>query len=192
MYCVKWKKMISNNCKFCPSCGTKTDFFQNNQVNKVYHFEYSQLSEKKYNYRSGVFGFTVFQFLLCIIMLFISVFCIITMNSWSFITSRTSDIIRILCFLAIVYFATLVILKLLKLIAVKNTYLFVTNSGIQGVGGSPSYLGNVNVNVSYRDITMVTNKSGLLIVNTHSGNYKFLLENNQDAANDILSRMQYR
>ena len=76
--------------------------------------------------------------------------------------------------------------------SLKNTYLFVTNSGIQGVGGSPSYLGNVNVNVSYRDITMVTNKSGLLIVNTHSGNYKFLLENNQDAANDILSRMQYR
>ena len=46
MYCVNCGKMISNNCKFCPSCGTKTDFFQNNQVNKVYHFEYSQLSEK--------------------------------------------------------------------------------------------------------------------------------------------------
>ena len=36
--------------KFCPNCGTKTGFHQNNQVNRVYHFEYSQLNEKKYNY----------------------------------------------------------------------------------------------------------------------------------------------
>ena len=112
MYCVNCGKMISENCKFCPNCGTKTGFHQNNQVNRVYHFEYSQLNEKKYNYRSGVFGFTVFQFLLCIIMLFISVFCIITMKSWSFITSRNSDIIKILCLLAIVYFAVLAILRI--------------------------------------------------------------------------------
>lgn len=181
MFCEKCGKKLPDNSKFCPRCGEK--------INPSPIFGNKPLMLKKYGYNSGTFGFTVFQIFLFLILIVADIFILCFSNSW-FIPSDKRTLLIIIFGFALIVNIVLIITKIANASAIHKTFLCITEEGINGVGGTPSYISNENVRIRYQDITMVNAKSGLVIVSTMERSYKFLVENNDIATGEILYHLE--
>lgn len=177
MFCEKCGKRLTENAKFCSRCGAK--------VNQPPKSNSKPLHLKRYSYNSGTFGFAIFQLVLCLILIIADIVILCFAGSWHIPSDRRTMLIVIFWF-ALIVNLILLILKIANLSAISKTFLCVTEKGIIGVGGTPSYFSNENVKLRYRDITMVTAKTGMVVVSTVMKNYKFLVENNDIATGEIL------
>lgn len=194
MFCNSCGFQISNYSRFCPRCGQinvnqSIPNINRTQNNRMFN---NQLNDIKFKGSSGKIGGSIVVIILSIVMEI--GFCLLIFNDslWKvFKYEKESRIyFTAIYVLFMIIFFILFIVNIAKISAVSNTYLCVTANGIYGVCGTQSYFGNMKVNFNYNNIITVNIQSGALVLGTIMGNYKFLLDDNASAANEIMRRKQ--
>lgn len=187
MFCTSCGKKLSDNARFCPCCGSKVEETVTYRV--TVQQQTAQIGLKRYGYNSGQFGFVIFQIFLCSILIITMILLLCFVGSWH-LPSETRTGLTVSFWMLLVLNTVTLIIKIVNANTINKTCLYISDEGISGVGGTPTYFSNENVNIRYQDITMVTAKSGLVIVSTMMRDYKFLVENNDIAAGEILSHVE--
>lgn len=206
MFCMHCGLQIPDNAKFCSGCGVQLNNLQNN--NQALQSPDKAKVLNKYSYRNGSFGFTIFQIILEIIMIVLFFILLFLIDNWEifkgkngnkFISSYIPDssakdiliYLKVFFILGIVFNIIMLFIKIAKASAISSTFLCITESGIFGIGGTESYLGNKKMTVYYHEITSVKKQTGCVMVDSTAGNCKFLVDNDEEAVNEINRRMIY-
>lgn len=215
MICSRCGRNNNNNEPICRFCGERLNDIQanNNLNNRNYNYQFFQQPDKskviiKYNYKSETFGFTFFQIILGIVLIVVFVILLLTCDNWDifkekegneYISSYKPDksakdilvYMKVFFVIGIVFNIILLSIKIIKLISISNTYLCLTESGVFGKGGTNSYLGNTYINVRYIEIISARKQAGCVMIDSIEGNCKFLLDNGDEAVNEINRRVFY-
>ena len=187
MYCIHCGKQLDSDVRFCPRCGKKSENIIPNFGNT---FVQNQVGSITFNHATGKNGGSAFLIILLLIMDGVYIWLISFDEIWKHYKNDEGNYIKfIFIFMIIINFIP-IILNIAKISAISQTSLTLTPDRVQGMGGTPSYFGNVSIDVLYNDIITVNIESGALIINTNIQSYKLFLDNAQGAATEILRRKQ--
>ena len=212
MFCIHCGKQIADSARFCAFCGAQKNSSQNTMHNFWNNNQNIQQLvkpnfQKKYEYSKEKYTITIVQIILLIVITILDIVFIFTIDNWgvfkngngtvkfgSYNTEMKADIFYMYLkwFLAIEagYNIIAFVLKIIKASTIKGTYLFISKSGIYGVGGTDSYLLNKEINLKYNEINMVRVKSGYIIIRSGSKYYKLFLDGYDLVATEIVDRVQ--
>ena len=191
MYCEKCGNNIPENLKFCPRCGKKTEEVVM-PVNRSVNYSGADI---RVNHSVGRMIGGVIICLLCVAMMVVLSILVLNIDVWKenerMSEKESLNNLKTWFIIFIVHFFVLYILNLIKLRAVSNTELFLSKEGIYGTGGTPNYFGNISFCCKYQEIMSVIVKGSVICIFTSSGSFKLLLEESEQAACEILQRVEW-
>ena len=189
MFCSHCGVQIQNNARFCPHCGGKTEEDINNCINS------DQKSDLIFKCSRSTQSALVFQLLLGAFFIIGCIVGIVLMQSFVKEPNRgDSDSHKWIWVVFLNEFIAIELLVMInrgaKLAVVTATYLCISEDGIIGVGGTPSYLGKLSFNYKYKHIRKVTTVGEAINIVTIGGDYKLLLEDPGRAIRELNKRLE--
>lgn len=204
MYCKFCGNQIDDNSLFCNKCGNKlsdevtptapkTQNIQNTVI-KTNTDSKETIFKSKVLHRENSRESTVAGFVTAIVFLVIAFAVELSLVIFSdeiFKRMRSDDrktIIAVLV-IALIGNALLIIINLIKLSPIKNSYICLTETGVYGSGGSNTYLSSKSFQMPYSQITNISTMSNGIILESGAYTYKVIIGNESKVANIIREKI---
>lgn len=202
MYCKFCGKQIDDNSQYCPKCGNMLSDemtpvipqTQTTQKNVTYAEKNESVFKSKVLHRENSRESTVAGFFTLIVFLVIAFaveLSLVIFSNEIFRRMYSDDrkLLTTVLVIALIGDGLLILINLIKLYPIKNSYICVTETGVYGSGGTNLYFGSRSFQIPYSQITNVSTMSNGIILESGVNIYKVIIGNETTVADLIKEKI---